>query len=455
VQSNVGAVPRVRHRVIVKFWDDDAVSDYGRIAGSRDEPQAALSRRLAERLPGVAVQRIFASVPPTRIRELTAQAAARDTSYRAPDFLSYFRVDCPTDPHIVCENLKRWEAVQNAYVDAAAVGPAVGFRDSPLELHQGYLGPAPAGIDVEFARQFRGGRGEGQDFVDLEEGWTLDHEAVAAHGATVLHGTICDDHRPHGTAVLSEVCGVGDAAGSVGIAPKLRSVKVVSHHGSTRANAMLAAIDRLPLGGVLLVEAQLLGLTVRGKTWPPVPIETLDADFDVIRLATALGITVVEAAGNGGTDLDTFENANGRRVINRDDPEFRDSGAIVVGAARSTTAHTRLHSSNYGSRIDCYAWGEHVATATSTFMAPFLTDAYTDSFSETSSAAPMIAGAALVLQGITEAAQEGRRLGAREMRSILSNPATGTSSSNPAVDRIGVMPDLRRILEHRRPKASH
>jgi hypothetical protein len=95
-----------------------------------------------------------------------------------------------------------------------------------------------------------------------------------------------------------------------------------------------------------------------------------------------------------------------------------------------------------------------VATATSTFTTPFLTDTYTDSFSETSSAAPMIAGAALVLQGINEAALKGHRLGAREMRSILSNPATGTSSSNPPVDRIGVMPDLRKILEHRRSKAS-
>jgi hypothetical protein len=113
------------------------------------------------------------------------------------------------------------------------------------------------------------------------------------------------------------------------VAPKLRSVNVASYHGSTRSNDMLAAIDRLPLGGVLLVEAQLLGLNVREKTWPPLPIETLDADFDAIRLATALGITVVEAAGNGRTDLDVFEDADGRRVFDRDEPGFRDSGAIL------------------------------------------------------------------------------------------------------------------------------
>jgi hypothetical protein len=116
---------------------------------------------------------------------------------------------------------------------------------------------------------------------------------------------------------------------------------------------------------------------------------------------------------------------------------------------------------NYGSRIDCYAWGEGVNTCSSTTTAPFSTDCYTSGFDGTSSASAIIAGAALVVQGIADAAQGIAdanlhfRFSALQMRALLSNPATGTASSNPApstassdpaYDRIGVMPDLRAII---------
>ena len=74
------------------------------------------------------------------------------------------------------------------------------------------------------------------------------------------------------------------------------------------------------------------------------------------------------------------------------------------------------------------------------------TTAYTGSFGGTSSASPIIAGAALAVQGVVEAAA-GLRLSPAQMRAALTDPATSTPSNDPPVDRIGVLPNLRAIIE--------
>jgi len=58
----------------------------------------------------------------------------------------------------------------------------------------------------------------------------------------------------------------------------------------------------------------------------------------------------------------------------------------------------------------------------------------------------MVASAAVALQGMVKALNLAA-LSPREVRRILSDPAINTASANPAVDRIGVMPNLRRIYE--------
>ena len=100
------------------------------------------------------------------------------------------------------KRLLAWEIVEGARPDAPAVDPVVDATDDPRSPNQGYLNPAPEGIDVEFAWTVAGGAGAGQRVVDLEGGWTLDHEDLAAHGATLLFGTLVNASRPHGTSVL-------------------------------------------------------------------------------------------------------------------------------------------------------------------------------------------------------------------------------------------------------------
>lgn len=444
--SNTGKAPGYSPRVVVKFRDGIELPYDDRVDAHLDELQIGPWRQLEARFPGISMRRMFTSVKTERIRQLVDEAVRRDGTYHPPDFLAYFVVDCPAevDPEELVKVLLAWKSVQAAYFDPPGSDPVVNAADDPRSPNQGYLDPAPDGIDAEFAWGFAGGDGAGQNVIDLERGWTLNHEDLTAHGAALLHGVLLDTSRPHGTSVLGEICAVDNALGCVGISPNVASVNAVSYNGSTRPNAIMAAIDNLPYGGVLLLEAQ-VSATIGGTFWSNLPIEALDAEFDAIRLATALGITVVEAAGNGSNDLDTFMDAGGDQVLNRTSAAFRDSGAIMIGAASSTAPHTRMNFSNFGSRIDCYAWGENVDTATSTTVAPFSTTTYTGGFNGTSSASPIITGAALLVQGIAEA-NLGYRFSAWQMRVLLSDPANGTPSNNPTNDRIGVMPNLQAII---------
>lgn len=424
-------------RVVVKFRDfvqlpyQDGADKY------LDKMNIGPWQRLAELFPGIRLRRMFIAVKSERIRQLVNEAVRRDNTYRPPNFLTYFIVDCPADvnPEEVAKALSTWKSVELAYVDPPGQDPVVDPTDDPQWPNQGYLDPQPDGIDAEFAWGLAGGDGAGQHVIDLEQGWTLDHEDLVAHGATLLVGALVDGSRRHGTNVLGEICAVDNALGCVGIAPNVESVNVVSHSGMLNSipNAIMTAVDSLPFGGVLLLEVQIDFL----------PAETVPANFDTIRLATALGLIVVEAAGNGATDLDLFTDAGGDQILNRASADFQDSGAIVVGAATSTVPHERDPDSNFGTRIDCYAWGDSVVTTSSNDFGA--TDLYSNTFSNTSAASPIITGAALVVQGVAEA-QLGFKFSPWQMRSLLSNPLTGTASDDPPNDRIGVMPNLAAVL---------
>lgn len=439
-------------RIIVKFHDfvdipyEDDVEKYLEKLG------IGPWERLSKEFPGLTMRKLYTALKPEEIRSLVDRAVELDRKYTPPNMLTYFLVDCPPGvaPEVLIKAFQEWPTVQTAYFDPPGSEPQVNPGDDPRFGNQGYLDPAPDGIDAEFAwpradgTGFAGGDGAGISVIDLERGWTLNHEDVNAHGATLLHGTIRNGSRAHGTSVLGEICAVDNTLGCVGIAPDVASLDVVSYWTSTRPNAILAAISNLQFGDVLLLEAQ-LNVTIGTTTWSNMPIEVLDAEFDTIRLATALGIVVVEAAGNGSNDLDTFANGAGDQILNRGSADFRDSGAIVVGAASSATPHTRMGFSNFGNRVDCYAWGENVDTCSSNSTGS--TTMYTGTFNGTSSASPIVTGAALVVQGVAEA-NLGYRFSPHQVRVILSDAANGTASNNPAVDRIGVMPDLRAILQN-------
>jgi subtilisin family serine protease len=284
--------------------------------------------------------------------------------------------------------------------------------------------------------------GTGVGFVDLERGWTLDHEDLAAANISVISG-LNQDYTGHGTAVLGEVLGVDNYLGIVGIAPAV-TARVVSQWRTASnyqtAAAILSAIGAMRAGDVLLLEAQTTYSTVSGY----LPVEVEEAVYDAIRTATDAGIIVIEAGGNGGIDLDTFQDTNGRQILNRASADFRDSGAILVGAGGAFAPHGRLSFSNFGSRIDCYAWGEDIQT-TGDGWTGNASNSYTAQFGGTSGATPIVTGAAILLQSWARAQQQA--YAPKDIRALLADAGLNTPSADPAVDRIGVMPDLRAIIE--------
>jgi serine protease len=443
--------------VVVKFVDEAAAREIVALAGLGEptDPFVALAGlgeptdpfgTLARRYPGILLRPVV-NTPREAVDDLIQKAMGRDPEYRPAAFFTYYYIDGPveTDLDQLAAELREWQSVETAYVDRPGPDPIVNAGDDPRSPNQGYLDPAPDGIDAEYAWTITGGDGAGQRVIDLERGWTLDHEDLVAQGATLLHGTLLDTSRSHGTSVLGEICSVDNALGCVGIVPNLAAVHTVSYHMSSRADAIFAALANMSFGDVLLLEAQ-----VTGSNGLLAPIEVFDAEFDAIRLATALGIAVVEAGGNGdnvstGQNLDTYTNAAGRRILDPSSADFRDSGAVIATAASSSAPHTRMPWAPFGARINCYGWGQNVDTCASSDAGA--TNLYTGSFNGTSSASPIVTGAALAVQGVLQASR-GYRFSPKQLREVLSDPATGTHASPSETTAIGVLPNLRGILDN-------
>jgi hypothetical protein len=214
------------------------------------------------------------------------------------------------------------------------------------------------------------------------------------------------------------------------------------------------AITQLAYGDVLLLEV----------TLSRYPVEIYEPIRDKIRAATQRGIIVIEPAGNRNANLDDYVDDKGQHIFNRTLPgEFEDSGAIFVGASSKEHPHVNWHDNfggtNFGTRIDCYAWGEGIVTTGSHsrpkknnayYKGDALFDGMDNYFGGTSGAAAIIAGACLLVQNLqTNPAiipLSGRtgKLGPDEMRRMLRKQANGTEPL--FLNQIGIMPDFNKIL---------
>jgi serine protease len=406
--------------------------------------------QLAQKFPGIRMTRLYRALSPEKLQGLIKKAQTTDETYRPGPFFNSFKIEYDDAKRLpaIAKEIQSWKEVEKVEIFVPAPDPVVDSSDDVRAVDQTYLNAAPNGIDARYAWNFPGGDGENQAVVDLERGWTFDHEDLVSHGITLLHGTIRDDSRGHGTSVFGEICAVDNTIGCVGITPNLASVRATSFHGSTQQDAILAVLPGMAFGDVLLLEAQ---------NWVPGlanmlgPIEVTDAAYEVIRLATALGIIVVEAGGNGTDNgsvppfaMNTYVTPGGDAILNPGGAGFRDSGAIIVSAATSAAPHTRMAWAPHGQRIDNYAWGQNINTLHSNNSAA--TNLYSASFGGTSGASPIITGAALAINGIAQASL-GYRFGPKQMRAILRNPGTSTAPAVTETTQISVMPNLRLIID--------
>lgn len=326
---------------------------------------------------------------------------------------------------------------------------------------QGYLGPQAVnnnGIEAEYSWTVPGGSGEGITVYDIEYGWTLNHEDWTREVKLLMSGEdegnqIENPFGPdHGTAVLGEMVSGDNGLGVKGIsfdanpavAPELTTL-----YGSNRALAITLATADAKAGDVILLEMQtwVCGSRKFG------PAEGDDDVFEATKVAVANGITVVAAAGNGDVDLDS------ELCGSKYDRSVRDSGAIIVGAGGSgvggsgacNISRQKMWFSSYGSRVDVQGWGECVYSAgfgnlyTDPNSPGDATKWYTDSFSGTSSASPIVAGAVANIQGIAMRAF-GAPLTPLEVRDLLKR--TGTPQAGSDQDQnIGPLVNLKSAIQ--------
>ncbi|MFI6044942.1 S8 family serine peptidase [Nocardia sp. NPDC051321] len=429
--------------------------------------------RLTTLLPaGGRLARIFGPV-----NRLHGRVAGTPHEPVAAQYLRYFAVRGVTaDLAAIAARLREDDAVDGAYLKPPAEPPiapdATTFTaaaDAPpvtpnFEARQGYLDPAPQGIDARWAWTVPGGRGQGVRVIDIEGAWRFTHEDLLANQGGVIGGDPSSDQgwRDHGTAVAGEIGGDVNTFGITGIAPDAL-LRAVSIFGPGSAAAIRTAADALDAGDVILLELHRPGPRFNYAPRPDqagyIAIEWWPDDLAAVRYAVGRGVIVVAAGGNGAEDLDAalYDTRPADFPSSWRNP-FRgaadDSGAIIVGAGAPPPgfhgrdygpARARLDFSNFGSRVDAQGWGREVTTTGYGDLQGGSDEDlwYTDVFSGTSSAAPIITGTVASYQGISTAAGQ-RRIPAEVRARLRATGSPQTSApGRPASQRIGNLPDLR------------
>jgi subtilisin family serine protease len=342
----------------------------------------------------------------------------------------------------VCDALNAFDIIEIAYPlgtvgDPVIAAPVAAPPTPDFENLQGYRRAAPTGVDADYGNTFSAGFGVGTVIADVETGWTDDHEDIR-HASEDQYVGLGGAPYPwdHGTAVLGELVGENQGFGVKGLAYGAE-VRLSSHTGDSGqiGTAIMHAINAVSPGDFVVLEMQCFG----GPP-APFPCEYVDSTFALVQAATANGIHVVAASGNGNNDLDSGSYGG------KFDRSIRDSGAIMVGASNGSSLD-KASFSNYGSRLDAHGWGFDVTSAGYGDLfadgSPSWLREYTAQFSGTSSATPIVTGAAVLANSIYREA-----FGVPIDPLVLRAAITATGTPQGSGGYIGPRPDLRDLLPY-------
>ena len=429
LEADIG---RNEHALVIKLTESSGVSwQGGQPVGLEPELAALLS-----------------SARPLFSRSMDVLRADRrtfDPAQQLADLTLYLQMDTP-DAVQRGKQLQAFPQVECVYLDFLAVPPPADLAPKTPDFSdlQAYTHAAPDGFGLAEAIHWPGGDGSNVTIADVEYGWEPAHEDLDMAPSMVAWGWNSGLYDYHGTAVLGQLIAGDNGYGVTGMTPGAEMVVISPYEAENRYN-IAAAIDAaaalLDAGDVLLIEQQ----AYAGGNFVPVSISP--AVFDVIALAVAKGIVVIEPGGNGAQDLDDpyFEGWFDRSI--------RDSGAIMVGGGASPLSGYRTRDwypsgSSYGQRVDVQGWYDNIVTTAGSSMADLFSasddlQGYTTYFGGTSGASPMVAAVAVIANSIAWEVH-GTPWDPWDLRTAMVS--TGTPQDNRSGAHIGPQPDLRRLL---------
>lgn len=360
-----------------------------------------------------------------------------------------FKVNTPLqnneDAEKLAHTLERFPEVE--YVSVMSSTPieppfVKAFVATPdLESLQTYLNDNP-GINAKYAWS-RGITGQNIRIRDVEYGFYKTHEMLSNQNSIQLEpgyspnaGLANNNYRDHGTAVVSILGSVKDNIGLSGAAYSASQIKGYMEWttvGYNRASAVSRSINASQAGDIILYEMQ-----TGGKDGQYCPAEYDSVIWDLTKAATDSGIIIIAAAGNGNQNLDDPFYAAYRARGN--------SGAIIVGAGSPNTTHSKLSFSTFGNRVDVQGWGSNVLAAGYGSYQKYDNDnnrTY-NYFSGTSSATPVVASAATLIQSYYYQTT-GQYLTPSAMKNLLIS--TGIPQGGTVVNqKIGPFPNVKNAI---------
>lgn len=424
-------------RWAVKFRDDLRVrlappEEHGQTPGQAPADTPLQSRRGQDLASVEALRqryraRFVRSIQMTdaEMRELQERALRR-TLRAQPDLGGLYWIDATFDsPEQMLrfgQELQALDEVEYVELEALNVPPPMDIppKTDDLSGKQGHLGPDP-GVNGTYAWK-QGYFGQGVRVSDCEYAWHVKHEDLSGNPIGVEKGVPMGTHdHNHGTAVMGVVVAGHNGYGVKGLAPKAKPF--VYPETNRRAQAIASAARESKAGDIVMLEMQTYGYAKK-----LVPAEYDKSVWMVTKTGTDAGVLIIAAAGNGSVNLDT---SHYKSYLSRG-----DSGAIIIGAGRASKSHSRMGFSTYGKRVDVQGWGEKVVTTGYGDLKKYGGDKnqqYTRRFSGTSSATPVVSGAAALIQSYAKE-KLGKALSPVEMRTLLKEtgiPQTGGGNIGP------------------------
>lgn len=409
-------------------------------------------RLLNGRFPEQAYSNVFGD-DLAMVEELRLEAEQRsDVELPAP--ASFLRLT--TDDSMLDARLIDSFRTESAVEFAALTDHPIFFEEDgaapDVRLAQRYQDPAPIGINVAAAHNENGGKGNHVSVCVCEYGFDRGHPDLPSSEIEIVFGRDRDlsVKQRHGTRTLGILFAKEDGTGVTGVCPDAKPLFSSESHGQ-RSHSIIAAIRALRPGDILVLVMQ----TGYDSSGEKLPAEANPAIHYLCRIATALGIVVVAAAGNGNRNLNRTPDGAGKLIWSRTAARV-DSGAILVGSGAPAgdprsfpVPRSRLAHSCYGNRVNCQGWGDRVVTTDADNTTTDTVERFTSMHFGTSSATAIVAGAVACLQSIHIEAFSSP-LTPWRIRKLLSNASNGTAQQHlPGTEpeeHIGPLPDLRKLI---------